>query len=199
MVFIRSLWVIVLIVPLTACTTYKGLSFVEHTHVGAQIKLDTTNVKPVDVNFGYDRGLVAFVPRLGLEQDAASIISKTDLDIAFATSTTMRNVFATGKAATNLTKAGDRVATFFGECIGVSDTLATQKQTAIKKLTDAQKVKGNSEKLYQEIFPTRSTFMKDESAMFKELNSFVSGVCDQEDADRLGKIVSYSISNPNPN
>src|SRR5574337_633021 len=98
MAFIRSLWVLPLMAYLSACSSYQGMFYAEHTHVGAQIKVSPeTDNKPLDVNIGYDRGLLAVVPRTDSGKPAGSVISKTDLDIVCATNSVIKNVFATGK------------------------------------------------------------------------------------------------------
>jgi hypothetical protein len=121
------------LVSLAGCSTYQGMFFAEHTHVGAQIEISPeANAKPLNVNIGYDRGVAAIVPRTASGENAGSVISKTDLDIVFATNSTIRNVFATGVAAKNLARSGANVAALFDQCYDETDDLLEKKRSYTK-------------------------------------------------------------------
>lgn len=186
---VRLLSGVVVLMACAGCTSYPGMFFAEHTHVGAQIKISPQpDAKPLDVNIGYDRGLVALVPRTGEGENAGSVLSKTDLDIVFLTNSTIKNVFATGVAAKILAKDGAHVAALFGQCYGETETLKKAKQAAWEKLVEHKKKddddsKGKVTALYQSVFPKQTvhwTTTKDE--MIRVLIDRINAVCDS-DAD----------------
>lgn len=178
-----------------ASCSYKGMFFAEHTHVGAQVKISPqADAKPVDINLGYDRGIVAVVPRTAPGENAGSVISKTDLEIVFMTDSRIKNVFATGVAAKNLARDGANVAALFGQCLDDTDVLAAKKKAAREKLVihkqktdDASKAK--VQEFYQTAFPTRTvriTTTKDE--MIRALADRVDSICDSKaDLELLDK------------
>lgn len=128
---------IVICLLCTGCsyTGYEGMFFAEHTHVGLQAKISPqADAKPIDVNLGYDRGIVAVVPRTAPGVNAGSVISKTDLEIVFMYDSTIKNVFATGVAAKNLARDGENVAALFGQCLDDTASLAAKKKAAREKL-----------------------------------------------------------------
>ena len=88
----------------SACARYPGMFYTEHTQFGLQVKVNPRENKPVDVNMGYDRGIFTIVPRTGKGKDASSVISKTDLCVRLVDSSVIRNVFASGEAANNITE-----------------------------------------------------------------------------------------------
>jgi len=186
MTFIRPLWILSLLVYLSACSSYQGMFYAEHTHVGAQIKISPqTDNKPLEVNIGYDRGLFAVVPRTEAGRDAGSVISKTDLDIVFTTNSVIKNVFATGRAAKNISKEGERVAALLGQCLEDVADLKTRKANALSKL---DKIKANNDKLkglYQKVFPTRTYFplMTTQDEMYRALHAHIGAICYSEDDD----------------
>jgi transcription elongation factor len=95
------------------CARYPGMFYTEHTHFGLQVKVNPRENKPVDVNMGYDRGTFAVVPRTTQGADTSSVISKTDLCVRFVESSVVRNVFASGNAAKQITADGERVKALF--------------------------------------------------------------------------------------
>jgi len=97
---------------ISACVPYPGLYYAEHTHFGLEVKANPKETKAVDINLGYDRGVFAVAPRTKRpDGDAASVLSKTDLCIKFLESSVIRNVYASGKAATIMTGSSDGTAT----------------------------------------------------------------------------------------
>ncbi len=98
----------------------------EHTHFGLQVKVNPKENKPVDVNLGYDRGIFTVVPRTEKGKDASSVISKTDLCVRFVESSVIRNVFASGDAAKNITGDSGRVKALFN----INDSSKTGAQPA---------------------------------------------------------------------
>lgn len=189
MVRIHILRIVLALPPLTGCA-YEGMFFAEHAHLGAQIKVaPKTDARPIDVNIGYDRGLLAVVPRTAPGENAGSVISKTDLDIVLTTNSTIQNVFATGKAAKNISREGKNVAALFGQCFDETPGLKKRKDAAFSKL---KKNRGNEQKikiLYQAVFPKRTvhwTTTQDE--MFRELIARISAICDSEHDDEMLKL-----------
>lgn len=173
---------------LAGCRTYEGMFFVEHTHVGAQIKVSPeTDAKPVDVNIGYDRGLLAVVPRTGAGENAGSVISKTDLDIVFTTNSTIKNVFATGAAAKNLARNGANVAALFGQCYDETPALKARKGAALARLEKAKADKDKLVALYETVFPARTyhpvTTTREE--LYRELRGRIAAICDSETDDKV--------------
>ena len=170
-------WSVLIAVQLVGCSRYPGLFFTEHTHVGAQIKLSPTENKPLNVNIGYDRGLLAVVPRTESGKNAASVISKTDLEIVLATNSLAKNVFATGAAARNITYVPERIEALFGIC-RASATIDDRKDKAREKL---KTIKGDAEKLgslYKKVYPKGKADKKD--VQYEELSARLSGICDPE-------------------
>lgn len=173
--------------------SYKGMFFAEHTHVGLQAKISPqADAKPVDVNLGYDRGIVAVVPRTAPGENAGSVISKTDLEVVFMTDSKIKNVFATGVAAKNLSREGANVAALFGQCYDETDDLKKKKKAALAKLepyrqasTDKTKV----EKLYTNVFPRRTIhWTTTTNEMIRALADRVDSICDsQADLELLNK------------
>lgn len=175
---------------LAGCSTYEGMFFVEHTHLGVQVKVSPeTDAKPVDVNIGYDRGLLAVVPRTGAGENAGSVISKTDLDIVFTTNSTIKNVFATGKAAKNISREGKNVAALFGQCYDETVALKTRKQNALSRLERSRNNTEKIEQMYKRVFPKRTvhwTTTQDE--MVRELIARINAICDSEHDDAMLKL-----------
>lgn len=171
---------------------YQGMLYAEHTHVGAQVKLSPqADAKPIDVNFGYDRGFVAVVPRTAPGENAGSVISKTDLEIVFLTDSKIKNVFATGVAAKNLARDGSNVSALFSQCLDETDTLKKKKLTANDKLAEYKNKddKGSLDKLkklHKAVFPNRSIYpwtTRDE--MIRSLSDRIVGICDSETDSKL--------------
>jgi hypothetical protein len=187
----NPLWVVFMVLPLTACA-YEGMLFVEHTHVGADITFDPTNgPKPVNVDFGYDRGLAALVPRTQSGGNAGSVISRTDLDIQFSGGSKNMNVFASGKAAKNITLSGVRVAALFGKCPGESEVLRTKKQETLDKLEEKKLDNKRLKKTHEEAFPYVSAFSRfllSDEEILRDLRAFVKGVCDSNSQDKLADV-----------
>ena len=115
---------LLVLIPLTGCT-YKGLFFTEHTHFGLQMKVNPAENKPVDVNMGYDRGIFTLVPKVEksvekdgktiLITDAASVISKSNVCVRFASRGIVNNLYASGDAADELSNDPKRVKALFDE------------------------------------------------------------------------------------
>jgi len=191
MTFIRLLWILPLLMYLSACSSYQGMFYAEHTHVGAQIKISPqTDNKPLDVNIGYDRGLLAVVPRTEPGQDAGSVISKTNLDIVFTTNSVIKNVFATGRAAKNITREGERVAALFGQCLEDVADLKTRKENALSKLDKIKTEKDKLKDLYQKVFPTRTYFLltTTQDEMYRALHTHIGAICYPEEDDKTLKL-----------
>ncbi len=106
MLLTLRLTVLVVAGLLVGCSNYHGVFFAEHTHFGAQIKVNPTENKPVDVNMGYDRGIFTVVPRTKKGEEASSVLSKTDIYVKWTERGEVGSVFATGQAAKDI--AGDR-------------------------------------------------------------------------------------------
>ncbi|MCS6285093.1 MAG: hypothetical protein H8K08_06650 [Nitrospira sp.] len=164
---------------------YQGMFYAEHTHVGAQVKISPqTDAKPIDVNLGYDRGLVAVVPRTAAGENAGSVISKTDLEIVFLSDSKIKNVFATGVAAKNLARDGSNVSALFSQCFDETNTLKGKKLAALEKLSKYRDKEDKDsldklEKLHKIVFPTRSIYpwtTRDE--ILRSLSDRVEGICD---------------------
>lgn len=188
---IRLLRTVLVLLPLAGCSTYEGMFFVEHTHLGVQIKVSPeTDAKPVDVNIGYDRGLFAVVPRTGAGENAGSVISKTDLDIVFTTNSTIKNVFATGAAAKNLSRDGANIAALFGQCYDETPALKARKGAALSKLEKNKDDKDKLISLYEKVFPARTyhTLTTTRADMYRELRGRITAICDSETDDKLLKL-----------
>ncbi|NOU08493.1 MAG: hypothetical protein HOO98_00525 [Nitrospira sp.] len=182
---------------LCAGCSYKGMFFAEHTHVGLQAKISPqADAKPIDVNLGYDRGIVAVVPRTAPGENAGSVISKTDLEVVFMTDSKIKNVFATGVAAKNLARDGANVAALFGQCLDDTAALAAEKKTAREKLepykdtVDADS-KEKIQKLYKTIFPNRTVHSwTTQNEMFRALSNRINSICDSaNDIKSLGEYI----------
>ncbi|MBX3120832.1 MAG: hypothetical protein KF784_17370 [Fimbriimonadaceae bacterium] len=190
--------VLVAVLALSAGCTYQGMIYAEHTHVGTQIKIaPQADVKPVDVNLGYDRGIIAVVPRTAPGENAGSAISKTDLDIRFAYESRIKNVFATGVAAKNLARDGANVAALFGQCVDESQGLKDKKAKAKAKLSEYSKKDDDAsrkklEGLYGIAFPRREIHVWTTKAdMLRALGDRLAGICDsQSDVELAGKYES---------
>jgi len=174
----------------TGCT-YQGMIYAEHTHVGTQIKIaPQADAKPLDINLGYDRGVIAVVPRTAPGQNAGSTISKTDLDIRFAHESKIKNVFATGVAAKNLTRNAANVSALFGQCLDETQGLKDKKATAKAQL-DAYSQKDDQasleklKQLYKLAFPGRDVHTWTTRAdMLRALGDRLAAMCDsQKDLD----------------
>lgn len=182
----RLLTSIVMCLFCAGCS-YKGMFFAEHTHVGLQAKISPqADAKPIDINLGYDRGIVAVVPRTAPGENAGSVISKTDLEVVFMTDSKIKNVFATGVAAKNLARDGANVAALFGQCLDETEALSAKKKAAREKLA-AHKQKNDEasktqvQKFYQTVFLKRAvhyTTTKDE--MIRALTDRVDSICDSK-------------------
>lgn len=186
------------VLALSAGCTYQGMIYAEHTHVGTQIKIaPQADAKPLDINLGYDRGIIAVVPRTAPGQNAGSAISKTDLDIRFAYESRIKNVFATGVAAKNLTRNAANVAALFGQCLDETDSLKDKKTKAKAKLSEYAKKDDDAsrkklEGLYRIVFPRREIHVWTTKAdMLRALGDRLVGICDsQNDVDLMGKYES---------
>lgn len=190
MTFTKPLWILLLLVHISACSSYQGMFYAEHTHVGAQIKISPqTDNKPLDVNIGYDRGLLAVVPRTEYEGDAVSVISKTDLEIVFTTNSVIKNVFATGRAANNITRKGERVAALFGQCFEESPDFTKRKKNALAKLQTIQDSKDKVEGLYKNVFTAKTvTLLTTKDEMYKSLANRITIICDPKQDDDIMKL-----------
>lgn len=58
---------------------YPGAIYTEYTHLGLGVRSSPESASPVDVNFGYERGVLAIVPKRADGKDATSLISRTDI------------------------------------------------------------------------------------------------------------------------
>lgn len=183
------------VLAFSAGCTYQGMIYAEHTHVGTQIKIaPQADAKPVDINLGYDRGVIAVVPRTAPGQNAGSAISKTDLDIRFAHESRIKNVFATGVAAKNLTRNAANVAALFGQCLDETPELKEKKAKA-KAHLDAYSQKndptslGKLQHLYKLAFPGRDVHdWTTKADMLRALGDRLAGMCDsQSDLDLVGQ------------
>jgi len=190
--------VMAMLVFSAGCNNYQGMIYAEHTHVGAQIKVaPQADAKPIDINLGYDRGLIAVVPRTAPGENAGSVISKTDLEIRFASDSRVKNVFATGVAAKNLARDGVNVAALFGQCLDETDTLKDKKTKAKEKLFEyakkddeasMKKLKG----LYRIALPRRGIHdWTTRGEMLGALADRLAAICDsQSDLELVGKYES---------
>lgn len=186
------------VLALSAGCTYQGMIYAEHTHVGTQIKIaPQADAKPLDINLGYDRGVIAVVPRTAPGENAGSVISKTDLEIVFLTDSKIKNVFATGVAAKNLARDGANVAALFGQCLDETDSLKGKKTKARVKLSEYAKKdddvsKKKLEGLYRIAFPKRGIHVSTTKAdMLRALADRLAGICDsQSDAELVEKYES---------
>ncbi len=188
--FEKTILAVVLVLS-AGCNNYQGMIYAEHTHVGTQVKIaPQADVKPVDVNLGYDRGIIAVVPRTAPGENAGSVISKTDLDIRFAYDSKIKNVFATGVAAKNLTRDEANVAALFGQCLDETQALKDKKAKAKEQL-DAYSQKDDSaslkklEGVYKMAFPERDVHIWTTKAdILRALGDRLAGMCDsQKDLD----------------
>lgn len=175
---------IVMCLSCTGCS-YKGMFFAEHTHVGLQAKISPqADAKPIDVNLGYDRGIVAVVPRTAPGENAGSVISKTDLEVVFMTDSKIKNVFATGVAAKNLARDGANVAALFGQCYDETDDLTKKKKAALAKLEPYRQPSADKDKvknLYTSVFPHRTIHLSTTTnEMIRALTDRVNSICDSK-------------------
>jgi len=106
-------WLVTCFFAFSGCAPYPGVFFSEHTHFGIQVKVNPKENKPLDVNLGYDRGVFTVVPRTAKDRDASSLISKTDLCVRLIESSVIRNVYASGNAAKQITTDASRVSALF--------------------------------------------------------------------------------------
>lgn len=188
--------VLMIVLVLSAgCNRYEGMIYAEHTHVGTQIKIaPQAEARPLDINLGYDRGLIAVVPRTAPGENAGSVISKTDLEIRFASDSKVRNVFATGVAAKNLARDEANVAALFSQCLDETDTLKDKKTKAKAKLFEYAKKDDDAsakklEGLYRAAFPRRDIHVWTTKAdLLWALADRLAGMCDsQSDVELVGK------------
>ena len=174
-------WSALVAIHLAGCSSYPGLFFTEHTHVGAQIKLTNTgaDTRPLKVNIGYDRGLLAVVPRTESGGNAGSVISKTNLDIVLATNSIVKNVFATGVAAKRITSEPERVEALFGIC-HASDTMEDRKSKAYEKLKAMKDDETKLKSLYEKVFPKRKATQERAAYYYEKLRARLADICDPE-------------------
>lgn len=193
-------WSALVAVHLAGCSSYPGLFFTEHTHVGAQIKLTNTgaDTRPLKVNIGYDRGLLAVVPRTKSGENAGSVISKTDLDIVLATNSIVKNVFATGVAAKNITSDPERVEALFGKCRASATMMEDRRSKAYEKLKAFKDDKTKLKTLFKRVFPKRKvplSFLRTASYYYEQLHARLADMCDlQRDLDVLTIFEGFSGS-----
>lgn len=180
------------------CKPYQGMIYAEHTHVGTQIKIaPQADAKPLDINLGYDRGLIAVVPRTAPGENAGSVISKTDLEIRFLSDSKVKNVFATGVAAKNLARDGANVAALFSQCLDETSDLKSKKAAAKAKLSEYSS-KGDKDsieklqKLYKTAFPRRDIHVWTTKAdMLRALGDRLAAICDSQ--SDLELVLEYEI------
>ena len=92
---------------LTIGCQYRGAIYSQYQQVGIGIRSSPETASPVRVNFGYDRGVIAFVPKLeegSLKGEAGSLISKNSVSAnlspgAASELLTVDEAFISGNAA----------------------------------------------------------------------------------------------------
>ncbi len=79
----NTLIIIIAVLCLGGCG-YRGAVYSQYTQMGLQVKTSGETASPVDVNFGYDRGAMAIVPKRETgtwEGEAGSIIARNNMDV----------------------------------------------------------------------------------------------------------------------
>lgn len=112
MKLLKQIIIVYLGMNLAACS-YPGALFVQETQLGLDVSLSTTDTKPVNVNFGYDRSLLSITPKQANAKDAVSLLSKTDVLIQFVSESNIQNIMITGEAAKGLTENPDAMKALF--------------------------------------------------------------------------------------
>ena len=172
--------------------SYPGIFFTEHQHVGVQLRISPEETKPIDVNFGYDRGLFAMVPRLEKGKDAASVLAKSDFNITYRSHTIMRNVFASGRAANILTDNSDgtgqkKVEALFDPEACLQGSLHERIVAATNKLKEIYNTdpggKGKIRKLYKAVFKKDPEPSATDKILYEELDTRLSDLCENRPDD----------------
>ena len=108
------IWGMLLLV-LVGCANPTHLVFYQSTVLGVDV---ATNAQggTVHATLGYDRQTTAFVPKTRVtndqgqnENDAMSVISRTEIDIEWLAIQSIHETFATGKAALNIADNPDAI------------------------------------------------------------------------------------------
>lgn len=78
----KHLWISALSLTAVLAACKSHLSFVEESHVGLKAKIAANQTNPFDVDLGYRRGMLVFLPKKGGAEDeqASAVRSVTTVD-----------------------------------------------------------------------------------------------------------------------